>query len=127
VTGRLRRAEIESNEGSYRAATIVPVRDVERPSSSLTVTSTTTSSSGGLLPAASNPDTRIPARGNGVAKSQHKDINTARLEAFFAGPLEWTLFDEEDAPSLTFRRARPAPPHAQGRRYRGAMTSRPPM
>ncbi len=33
----------------------------------------------------------------GVAKSQHKESNTARLEAFFAGPLEWTLFDEEDA------------------------------
>ncbi len=33
----------------------------------------------------------------GVAKSQRKDRNTQRLEAFFAGPLEWTLFDEEDA------------------------------
>jgi tRNA(fMet)-specific endonuclease VapC len=33
----------------------------------------------------------------GVAKSQRKDGNTQRLEAFFAGPLEWTLFDEEDA------------------------------
>jgi predicted nucleic acid-binding protein len=33
----------------------------------------------------------------GVAKSQHKESNTARLDAFFAGPLEWTLFDEEDA------------------------------
>jgi tRNA(fMet)-specific endonuclease VapC len=33
----------------------------------------------------------------GVAKSQRKDSNTQRLEAFFAGPLEWTLFDEEDA------------------------------
>jgi tRNA(fMet)-specific endonuclease VapC len=32
-----------------------------------------------------------------VAKSQRKDSNTQRLEAFFAGPLEWTLFDEEDA------------------------------
>jgi tRNA(fMet)-specific endonuclease VapC len=31
----------------------------------------------------------------GVAKSQRKDSNTQRLEAFFAGPLEWTLFDEE--------------------------------
>ena len=30
----------------------------------------------------------------GVAKSQRKDSNTQRLEAFFAGPLEWTLFDE---------------------------------
>lgn len=33
----------------------------------------------------------------GVAKSQRKDSNTRRLEAFFAGPLEWTRFDEEDA------------------------------
>lgn len=33
----------------------------------------------------------------GVAKSQRKDTNRKRLEAFFAGPLEWTLFDEEDA------------------------------
>jgi tRNA(fMet)-specific endonuclease VapC len=32
----------------------------------------------------------------GVAKSQRKDSNTQRLEAFFAGPLEWTLFDDED-------------------------------
>jgi tRNA(fMet)-specific endonuclease VapC len=33
----------------------------------------------------------------GVAKSHRKDSNTHRLEAFFAGPFEWTLFDEEDA------------------------------
>ena len=33
----------------------------------------------------------------GVAKSQRKDSNTQRLEAFLAGPLEWTLFDEDDA------------------------------
>lgn len=33
----------------------------------------------------------------GVAKSQRKDGNTLRLDTFFAGPLEWTLFDEEDA------------------------------
>jgi tRNA(fMet)-specific endonuclease VapC len=33
----------------------------------------------------------------GVAKSQQKETNTVRLDAFFAGPLEWTLFDEEDA------------------------------
>ena len=33
----------------------------------------------------------------GVAKSQRKESNTRRLEAFFAGPLEWTLFDDEDA------------------------------
>jgi tRNA(fMet)-specific endonuclease VapC len=33
----------------------------------------------------------------GVAKSQRKDRNTQRLEAFFAGPLEWTPFDEDDA------------------------------
>ena len=33
----------------------------------------------------------------GVAKSQRKEANTQRLQAFLAGPLEWTLFDEEDA------------------------------
>ena len=33
----------------------------------------------------------------GVAKSQRKEANTQRLRAFLAGPLEWTLFDEEDA------------------------------
>jgi tRNA(fMet)-specific endonuclease VapC len=33
----------------------------------------------------------------GVAKRQFKESNTVRLDAFFAGPLEWTLFDEEDA------------------------------
>ena len=33
----------------------------------------------------------------GVAKSQRKEANTQRLEAFLAGPLEWVLFDEEDA------------------------------
>jgi tRNA(fMet)-specific endonuclease VapC len=33
----------------------------------------------------------------GVAKSQRPESNTARLEAFFAGPLEWALFDDEDA------------------------------
>jgi tRNA(fMet)-specific endonuclease VapC len=33
----------------------------------------------------------------GVAKSQRKESNTERLDPFFAGPLEWTLFDEEDA------------------------------
>ncbi|MEP7308274.1 MAG: type II toxin-antitoxin system VapC family toxin [Acidobacteriota bacterium] len=33
----------------------------------------------------------------GVVKSQRKDSNTHRLEAFFAGPFEWTLFDEDDA------------------------------
>ena len=30
----------------------------------------------------------------GVAKSRRKE-DTLRLDAFFAGPLEWTLFDEE--------------------------------
>lgn len=34
---------------------------------------------------------------SGTAKSQRKEANTRRLEAFFAGPLEWTLFDDEDA------------------------------
>ena len=33
----------------------------------------------------------------GVAKRPRKDSNRQRLEAFFAGPLEWTLFDEDDA------------------------------
>ncbi len=33
----------------------------------------------------------------GVWKSQRKDSNTQRLETFFAGPLEWVLFDEDDA------------------------------
>lgn len=33
----------------------------------------------------------------GVAKSRHKDLNTQRLETFCAGPLEWTLFDDQDA------------------------------
>ena len=33
----------------------------------------------------------------GVAKSQRKEANTQRLQAFLAGPLEWTQFDEEDA------------------------------
>ena len=33
----------------------------------------------------------------GVAKSQRKEANTRRLQAFLAGPLEWTLLDEEDA------------------------------
>ena len=33
----------------------------------------------------------------GVAKSQRKETNTQRLLAFLAGPLEWTLCDEEDA------------------------------
>jgi tRNA(fMet)-specific endonuclease VapC len=33
----------------------------------------------------------------GVAKSQSKEGNTQRLEAFFAGPLEWTPFDVDDA------------------------------
>jgi tRNA(fMet)-specific endonuclease VapC len=33
----------------------------------------------------------------GVAMSQRKDSNTQRLEAFFAGPFEWTPFNDEDA------------------------------
>jgi tRNA(fMet)-specific endonuclease VapC len=33
----------------------------------------------------------------GVARSQRKESNTQRLDAFLAGPLEWTLFDDEDA------------------------------
>jgi len=33
----------------------------------------------------------------GVGKSERKESNTQRLEAFFAGPFEWAEFDEEDA------------------------------
>jgi tRNA(fMet)-specific endonuclease VapC len=33
----------------------------------------------------------------GVAKSQRKDSNTRRLETFLGGPMEWALFDEDDA------------------------------
>jgi len=33
----------------------------------------------------------------GVAKGQHKETNTRRLEAFLAGPLEWALFVDDDA------------------------------
>jgi tRNA(fMet)-specific endonuclease VapC len=33
----------------------------------------------------------------GVAKSQRRDSNTQRLETFLGGPLEWALFDEDDA------------------------------
>jgi tRNA(fMet)-specific endonuclease VapC len=33
----------------------------------------------------------------GVGKSQRKDLNARRLETFFAGPLEWVPFDEDDA------------------------------
>jgi tRNA(fMet)-specific endonuclease VapC len=41
----------------------------------------------------------------GVAKSQRKEANTQRLEAFLAGPLEWTRFDEEDARESGLARA----------------------
>jgi tRNA(fMet)-specific endonuclease VapC len=41
----------------------------------------------------------------GAAKSQRKDSNTRRLEAFLAGPLEWTLFDEDDARAAGIVRA----------------------
>jgi tRNA(fMet)-specific endonuclease VapC len=33
----------------------------------------------------------------GVAKSERREANTQRLEAFLAGPLGWIAFDEEDA------------------------------
>ena len=33
----------------------------------------------------------------GVAKSERREANTQRLEAFLAGPLGWMAFDEEDA------------------------------
>ena len=41
----------------------------------------------------------------GVAKSQRVASNTLRLEAFFAGPLEWIEFDEDDAPTAGTVRA----------------------
>ena len=41
----------------------------------------------------------------GVAKSQRVDINTRRLEAFLAGPVEWTGFDDEDAQEAGLVRA----------------------
>jgi tRNA(fMet)-specific endonuclease VapC len=34
---------------------------------------------------------------DGVAKSPRKDSNTQRVETFLGGPLEWALFDEDDA------------------------------
>ena len=33
----------------------------------------------------------------GAAKSQRREANSGRLQAFLAGPLEWTDFDDEDA------------------------------
>lgn len=33
----------------------------------------------------------------GVAKSERREANTERLEAFLAGPLEWVTFDEDDS------------------------------
>ena len=33
----------------------------------------------------------------GVAKSQRRDANDQRLNAFLSGPLEWIDFDEDDA------------------------------
>ncbi len=33
----------------------------------------------------------------GVAKSQRKEVNAQRLEAFLAGPVEWTPLDDDDA------------------------------
>jgi len=33
----------------------------------------------------------------GVGKSERKESNTQRIEAFLAGPLEWTPFDDDDA------------------------------
>jgi tRNA(fMet)-specific endonuclease VapC len=33
----------------------------------------------------------------GVGKSQRKEANIQRVEAFLAGPLEWTPFDDDDA------------------------------
>jgi len=33
----------------------------------------------------------------GAAKSQRREANTERLQAFLAGPIEWAEFDGEDA------------------------------
>jgi tRNA(fMet)-specific endonuclease VapC len=33
----------------------------------------------------------------GAAKSQRREANTERLQAFLAGPLEWIAFDDQDA------------------------------
>jgi len=33
----------------------------------------------------------------GAAKSRRREMNTERLQAFLAGPVEWTDFDDEDA------------------------------
>jgi tRNA(fMet)-specific endonuclease VapC len=33
----------------------------------------------------------------GVSKSHRKERNAQRLEAFLAGPLEWTPFDDDDS------------------------------
>ena len=41
----------------------------------------------------------------GVATSQRPEANTLRLDAFLAGPLEWTLFDTEDAHEIGVVRA----------------------
>lgn len=42
----------------------------------------------------------------GVGKSRQREKNTQRLEAFLAGPLEWTPFDDEDARAAGAVRAR---------------------
>ena len=41
----------------------------------------------------------------GVAKSARPEVNAARVEAFFAGPLQLLAFDEEDAKSAGMIRA----------------------
>jgi tRNA(fMet)-specific endonuclease VapC len=41
----------------------------------------------------------------GVAKSPRKNNNTQRLETFLGGPLEWALFDEDDARAAGIVRA----------------------
>jgi tRNA(fMet)-specific endonuclease VapC len=33
----------------------------------------------------------------GVEKSQRREANAQRVETFFAGPLEWVVFDQDDA------------------------------
>ena len=54
----------------------------------------------------------------GVAKSERTDANTQRLLAFFAGPLESTLFDEDDE-----REAGPCAPSSRSPEGRSAHTT----
>ena len=41
----------------------------------------------------------------GVAKSQRREANAKRLHAFFSGPMEWAVFDADDARAAGVMRA----------------------